>query len=727
VNDISILSIILNLFIYIIFILLNILLFYGNIYNNKKIYNIILILLISIIWNIGSNYRFNYAIVPTLGADYKIVFISLIMIYLGLTENKRLLIVVASLLLAVASLIKFTAFFMSLALIISLTIIQLIFNYKNKKVESIILAPLTYTLSLIILWITIHRDITKLFPFLKWGIAISSDYNTAMALDGPLWQIYLALAMLIFLLFLSIYSKKHKDFYLSCYLFLSLPLLLISFRHAFGRHDVWHGLTFFIVLTTVLSHISALTNDKASSRMHRLVVVVLITTICATIISAKPILEKSSIDMQSKIDTINFILNPKFREEYIHLEKLKFKNYFKIDTETLETIGKSSVDVIPWDFGLIWAYNLNWSSKPVIQTFIAYNKLLDDLNSRHYMQSNSPDYIFFSYKSIDGRYPFFDNPKTFRVIQNKYRYIKTDGEFIILKKCKSNFNENLTLIKVTRAKFNEWIAIPKSEGYIYGFVYIDYSTLGLFKKMIFKASKVYVQFRFVDGSVSKMYRVIPDLLKNGILLNQYVETTYDLRLIYSGFKTADITHIKFYSENPDDYNNQILVVFMTAKDENLVRYNRLPMISKLKLIKFNKNQKCIFLIGCVNGECRRVIYQHPLPNQPSVISFERVNIPENSTLVFGIALNPYTWNKDGDGVKFEIEIKDIKKGSSKIIFSRYIDPKHNRSERKWNDFKIKLSEFSNKTVDIIFKTYPCNNSKYDWAWWSEPILIYYKR
>lgn len=59
------------------------------------------------------------------------------------------------------------------------------------------------------------------------------------------------------------------------------------------------------------------------------------------------------------------------------------------------------------------------------------------------------------------------------------------------------------------------------------------------------------------------------------------------------------------------------------------------------------------------------------------------------------------------------------------IFSQYINPKANESERKWNDFELNLNENSGKNVSICFVTElgPNGDVSYDWAHWSEPQLI----
>jgi len=127
--------------------------------------------------------------------------------------------------------------------------------------------------------------------------------------------------------------------------------------------------------------------------------------------------------------------------------------------------------------------------------------------------------------------------------------------------------------------------------------------------------------------------------------------------------------------------------------------------------------------GCINNECRPIIFHHPVPSNKSAISFINITIPKNAVLKFGIGLDPQVWSPEkGDGALFEIEIQDD--GANKTIFSEYIDPKNHVDQRKWNNYELDLSSVINKKSTISFKTAcgPNNDCTYDWAWWGSPLI-----
>ena len=101
----------------------------------------------------------------------------------------------------------------------------------------------------------------------------------------------------------------------------------------------------------------------------------------------------------------------------------------------------------------------------------------------------------------------------------------------------------------------------------------------------------------------------------------------------------------------------------------------------------------------IDGINKYVLFEHPT----SEVRY-RVHLPRKSRLEFGLAMHPNTWKESGEGVVFEIYVEAS--GYKEIIFSYYIDPKHNVQDRRWHDFSVDLSKFGEETVDLIFLTSP---------------------
>jgi hypothetical protein len=117
-----------------------------------------------------------------------------------------------------------------------------------------------------------------------------------------------------------------------------------------------------------------------------------------------------------------------------------------------------------------------------------------------------------------------------------------------------------------------------------------------------------------------------------------------------------------------------------------------------------------------------VLFQHPAFAGSSHILYP-VNVRSQEKLAFDVALAPESWVLEGDGVTFAVYI--VADGITQQVFSAYIDPKHNESDRRWHTYVIDLGAYAGKQVNIIFETNvgPAGDYRYDWAGWGEPRLM----
>jgi hypothetical protein len=178
-------------------------------------------------------------------------------------------------------------------------------------------------------------------------------------------------------------------------------------------------------------------------------------------------------------------------------------------------------------------------------------------------------------------------------------------------------------------------------------------------------------------------------------------------------QTFNLTYKSVTTINSSPRDTYSALCIFEVKNKSILNNGKIYLLT-------NDKPPLIFLkYGSINNLAKIVQFQHPT----SQIQYD-VLVPQNATLKFSIALEPSVWSPEkGDGVLFEIYIKE--KDSEKLLFSKYIDPKNNPEERKWNDFEVGLSHWENENVTIIFATSPGpnNDSTYDWAWWGEPMIV----
>ena len=115
----------------------------------------------------------------------------------------------------------------------------------------------------------------------------------------------------------------------------------------------------------------------------------------------------------------------------------------------------------------------------------------------------------------------------------------------------------------------------------------------------------------------------------------------------------------------------------------------------------------------IDGDSRPMLYQHP----PARVVYRQVRILDNSSLQFGVGIDPEVWSQDaGDGIEFQVWVQDESNLPVKV-YGQVLSPKHNPQHRRWVGAEVDLNAFGGQTVEIHFVTLPglAGDARYDWG------------
>ncbi len=130
----------------------------------------------------------------------------------------------------------------------------------------------------------------------------------------------------------------------------------------------------------------------------------------------------------------------------------------------------------------------------------------------------------------------------------------------------------------------------------------------------------------------------------------------------------------------------------------------------------------------VQGESFNSIFAAP----PTRLKF-RLRIPDDAILSFGYGLLSNSWNKEGDGVFFQILAETS--AAKETLFSARVNPSHNPKDRRIFKKEIDLRRYRGKTVTLWFQTTGGlgerveeeSDHRDDLALWANPFLYQNKR
>ena len=85
-----------------------------------------------------------------------------------------------------------------------------------------------------------------------------------------------------------------------------------------------------------------------------------------------------------------------------------------------------------------------------------------------------------------------------------------------------------------------------------------------------------------------------------------------------------------------------------------------------------------------------------------------------------MALDPQVWDRPGDGVDFEVEVRSGERVEK--VFSAYVDPKKDLAQRRWTEASVDLSPYGGQVVELTLSTLPHASPDHDWAGWAQPVI-----
>jgi hypothetical protein len=531
--------------------------------------------------------------------EYESIFSLVILLYMisvnkiG-TKYEIPLLLLVSFLLSVDSFMKFNDAVASLSILAIFSIISI----GTKKFRRALLAGTSYISFLVFLWIVSGQDLTNLPTWFTNNMQFTQGYTYGQAIDGSKILLFEGIIGIAFIIILSAYSfiKKIKD--LSVFILLNIVLLFITFKHGYVRQD-GHVLLFFFYygLFFLLSHI--IYKDESNKTKHRNKLTIKATLLGLSILFSITIVTFSPSVITSATSQAPFMyesvlplmFDKSYQDRMIEDGKTFSKNHYKLDNETINYIGNKTLDILPWDIGLPWVYDFNWSPRPMWWSFQVFSPQIDKLNAHHFLDEKEvPQTVLYAYKSTDYRYPLFDEPLTFQALLQNYEYVHTSGEFMLLahnsKPHTWKVEQDLGIVK---GELGKPIKIPKYvSGYEFADIDLKFSSLGKLMNTVYKPSLASIMFKFSDNTYSQEFRFIPGASVDGVFVSQYVGNVHDLQSIFLGKITPDIDEIIISADEPTHYENTIQVKFVGIPTQIFIQVNndtKMPEWRSLKLIQ----------------------------------------------------------------------------------------------------------------------------------------------
>ena len=446
--------------------------------------------------------------------------------------NDWLLIFGLSFLLSTLSLVKFS--FVPVSCVLSFLIFikfLVIDKEKLKSLSSLFFPILLFT----IMWLFQGQKPVNIFSYLLSGFSLLTGYSEGMQVttDALIGKNILKTTLFLFCLLFFILSLKKKKLNLTISLAVLCFLVFIAYKNGIVRSDMYHERIFVLQISSYLLVIPILLNFEYMIKENPKIFSIL-SLIWIFCFMGLPFNKNILFPIKNWEQKISMIKNDRF--ELISHSKAILKESYPIDQSMIELIGNRSIDVLPWDISMAYAYDMNWSPNPVFQSYAVYTPYLDNLGYNFYSGDNAPDLVLFKYSSIDGRYPVFDEPKVIKAVFEAYKPVITDNEYVLLERQDETKKINEKPIQSGFIVLNDDLFDLSLENSI-SFLYLDtqLSLIGKLVNVIYKISPLNIEITYGDGKTST-YRFVRMLANDGFFISCYISDKNDFQYLVSSAK-----------------------------------------------------------------------------------------------------------------------------------------------------------------------------------------------
>jgi len=445
--------------------------------------------------------------------------------------------------------------------VLSILLLSCIYLLIKKRWKESVFLLGVYFVFLVFIWIILENPLDLFQNYFSSSLEIASGYSTALTIDVvPGAFILFAISAGLLILFWTIKYYKNDESNLK-FLFISPVIVFFFFKIGFVRSDPPHILYSFLLFSGFFLILTFLdkngTNKLLRYSTYTFVILLILTGIM--VLNAGQIYKETqslniSKSLQSSINMLTiFYLNshlPNFIQEvdffndenYSPLrekQKQKIKEIFPISQNTINLLKNQTVDIIPWDVAIPYAYELNYHPRPIFQSHSTYTPNLDNTNAKFFEKETSPQFVLYEKKSIDGRFPTFEAPATLRSLICNYDSLVYEKPFLILEKSDRYSCGEEIVVSNQEAGFNQLISVPSpTQGYMFAKINVKQNLLGKLSSYLYKPPQV-----FIEINEQSTYRFIYPTAINGILLSSSQELKNDCSLIFE-----DITSFRIIAE-----------------------------------------------------------------------------------------------------------------------------------------------------------------------------------
>ncbi|MBS1774338.1 MAG: hypothetical protein JST82_15890 [Bacteroidetes bacterium] len=500
---------------------------------------------------------------PGYGSDlsWAVMMFSFYWMYKSFNEPKYIYFIMACLQIILCFYIKLNAGLVGIVILGGHLLNLLIF--KKIKLLKAVIVICGLSAAILITSIILHVSLPAYF---KGAVEIIKGYNDIMYLemDTTTWlEVNVTLLFYGFVIFYGISAIAlvvRKDYQRLYYVCIAMLYTFLLRKQSILRNDEIHYFEFFSYSTLIF--LPAYFIDMFDKKQKPVIAGVLVLSIVSlSYTSQRPMRSINDAAMRRYANQREYVTNF-FNYNNPPFLNNRHKRY--IPGRVLDSIGKKTVDIFPWDTEYLLENGLNYKPRPVFQSFSAYTNYLAQANYDSY-EKNAPEYVIYDYESIDGRYPYNDDILVNYFIYKNYTFADSftsnDRWRTLLKKKPVTAPIELVVPKEATGEINkeipvDWVMMLRMD--------LKYNLAGKLQSFFYRAPLVTLKMKRNNGHWVS-YKVSAELLKAGVMVDRWVISNSDYVKYMQNKNLLDYISAVEIKVDPNYFEKKIKVKYINVK------------------------------------------------------------------------------------------------------------------------------------------------------------------
>jgi hypothetical protein len=385
------------------------------------------------------------------------------------------------------------------------------------------------------LWLLAGQSLGGIWDFLHSSLVVSGGYTQAMSLGNLVGRkvtlvFVAAAAVVIALVGLSERASAR-----------SFPartvgiawILFVLFKEGFVRQDPPHVAIGLVGVTTVAVVVAPIAGVALGARGARLgTPLALVTVALATwwiasdrLHAPQSPLRYAWTQLHTADDVAEVFVHPRAARAERVAGWSGFAARVRERVPLPPTVG--TADLYPHDQVVLIAHGIERSTRPVPQSYIAYEPRLATMNLEHLKGSRRPGTVFVDVAPIDGRWPLSEDGPSLVTLLADYRLSSQTPQYLVFKHVSSG-GFRLQLGRRFDARLGDEILVPElTDAPIWIELQVSRTLVGRLEELLFKPAPLVIEARLADGRTVR-HRLVPGLGETGFILSPYISDRTDL-------------------------------------------------------------------------------------------------------------------------------------------------------------------------------------------------------